>query len=434
MTTVFNPFRPILENIQFSDILLDSYNSDDNTTVFDVLDKIINFYNSEENKNSSTLHCSFTDLKLVKPEENFVIKPDCKLYYDSNNKTILEAEDISLNSINEKIKEEDKKKLQQIKFKDIFLNKEAEFKIKTNKNLMIRVHYNGQSKLLSREHNFLCNVVQKFDINLYPCEISVYNLNSEKLLTLKDIQGSTNISDVYLKRNTEFCEHLSTVCNFGFIFVKDLANTTLMIHVNYDSTVSELKLDIYHRSNVLPIDQILTFSGRELEDICILRDYKIFDRKTILLKSVIDINSKQYVTYFRGEVFVKGLNGKTSTFEVEFDQTISELKQMIQKKLDIDPDDQRLIFTGSQLENQKSLREYKLEIYSTIHLCLKLRGGMHHEISSRINNKGVEVNDLKLYCLNSPTNEIIKLELTKGIHKCQDVLTLINQVRNNKQV
>ncbi len=82
-------------------------------------------------------------------------------------------------------------------------------------------------------------------------------------------------------------------------------------------------------------------------------------------------------------MFVKTLTGKTLTLEVNCDMKIATVKEFIENMECIPQDQQRILFAGKQLEDDKTLSDYKIQKESTINLIRRLRGGMYHITSGR---------------------------------------------------
>ena len=74
------------------------------------------------------------------------------------------------------------------------------------------------------------------------------------------------------------------------------------------------------------------------------------------------------------QIFVKSLTGKTLTFLIEASDITDVIKAKIMGKVGIPMNQQRLIFSGVQLEDGRLLSSYKLQKASTVHLVMKLPG------------------------------------------------------------
>ncbi|TID22187.1 gb [Venturia nashicola] len=72
---------------------------------------------------------------------------------------------------------------------------------------------------------------------------------------------------------------------------------------------------------------------------------------------------------------VRTLTGKEIELDIELDFKISRIKERVEEKEGIPPVQQRLIFGGKQMSDDKTAEEYGLEGGATLHLVLALRGG-----------------------------------------------------------
>jgi len=72
---------------------------------------------------------------------------------------------------------------------------------------------------------------------------------------------------------------------------------------------------------------------------------------------------------------VKTLTGKEIEIDIEPIDSVMRIKERVEEKEGIPPVQQRLIFAGKQMNDEKTARDYNIEGGSVLHLVLALRGG-----------------------------------------------------------
>eukprot|EP00640_Fibrocapsa_japonica_P009578 CAMPEP_0113944696 /NCGR_PEP_ID=MMETSP1339-20121228/35811_1 /TAXON_ID=94617 /ORGANISM="Fibrocapsa japonica" /LENGTH=78 /DNA_ID=CAMNT_0000949985 /DNA_START=113 /DNA_END=349 /DNA_ORIENTATION=- /assembly_acc=CAM_ASM_000762 len=75
------------------------------------------------------------------------------------------------------------------------------------------------------------------------------------------------------------------------------------------------------------------------------------------------------------QIWIKTLTGRKQSFNFEPDNRVLMVKQALQEKEGIQVDQIRLIYSGKQLADDKSLLDYNVAAGGTIHMVLQLRGG-----------------------------------------------------------
>jgi hypothetical protein len=174
------------------------------------------------------------------------------------------------------------------------------------------------------------------------------------------------------------------------------------IFFNPEMTVNEIKMLIANNEFIDPyklnlgISTTFSWNGKVMKKNKKLLEYNKMLNYDIQQNDTIELTIEQSENPGKFyQIFCKMLNGKTIAIDCHPYMSIKELKVIIYKKSGVQPNMQRIIYEGYQMEDDISVSMYRIHKDSTLHLVLRMRGGMFVDITSgNVDYQNIEKNNI----------------------------------------
>eukprot|EP00296_Roombia_truncata_P008482 JP446967.1.p2 GENE.JP446967.1~~JP446967.1.p2 ORF type:complete len:154 (-),score=52.07 JP446967.1:245-706(-) len=142
---------------------------------------------------------------------------------------------------------------------------------------------------------------------------------------------------------------------------------TFSLHVEHDDTILSIKEQLHQHDFAVPQHQRLMLNGSELFNDAVVADCHMREEATII--AAVNLCGGTMIN-------VKTLTGNIIQINIDSNDKIMRIKERVEEKEGIPPVQQRLIFGGKQMSDEKTVSDYNIEGGATLHLVLSLRGGV----------------------------------------------------------
>jgi len=191
-----------------------------------------------------------------------------------------------------------------------------------------------------------------------------YSFNHQQLFFKDKKLDNDNTVSFYNIKNEDTLNLSLLDDNEKVLLIKLSNNKSICVKVKSCDIIKIIKYKIQDKESIPIHRQTLVFNDNYLKDYNTIAYYNIQNNSELSL----------FIKYPKYKIFINTITGLYFPLKVKSTNSIQQIKEMIYDESRIPFDQQRLIFSGKQLEDQNTLSFYNIENGSTLHLVLRLRG------------------------------------------------------------